>query len=228
MNTETANDSDILINLVEGLCDSNSESRLIPCIATEWGTEDNGLTWTFKLRDNANWWMSREMKGSCYILLTLRLVMEWILNFHKNSSFNTAKLIDMVDGAAEYYEYTKNLTKEEAMKLTAADGSKFLEMVGIETPDDWTVVYHCTREIPYFSSISTSSSLFPMAQGMIDELGVENVNSMNNENMWYNGAYTMTSFVSGNEKVFTKIHYIGIQSAPGLILLHIKWWSPMK
>lgn len=55
LNTETANDSDILINLVEGLCDSNSESRLIPCIATEWGTEDNGLTWTFKLRDNAKW-----------------------------------------------------------------------------------------------------------------------------------------------------------------------------
>ena len=27
---------------------------------------------------------------------------------------------------------------------------------------------------------------------------------MNNGNMWYNGAYTMTSFVSGNEKVFTK------------------------
>ena len=204
LNTETANDSDILINLVEGLCDSNSESRLIPCIATEWGTEDNGLTWTFKLRDNAKWVDVKGNEKAAVTSADFETGMEWILNFHKNSSFNTAKLIDMVDGAAEYYEYTKNLTKEEAMKLTAADGSKFLEMVGIETPDDWTVVYHCTREIPYFSSISTSSSLFPMAQGMIDELGVENVNSMNNENMWYNGAYTMTSFVSGNEKVFTK------------------------
>ena len=27
---------------------------------------------------------------------------------------------------------------------------------------------------------------------------------MNNENMWYNGCYTMTSYVQNNEKVFTK------------------------
>ena len=28
--------------------------------------------------------------------------------------------------------------------------------------------------------------------------------AMNNENMWYNGPYTMTSYIQGNEKVFTK------------------------
>ena len=27
---------------------------------------------------------------------------------------------------------------------------------------------------------------------------------MNNENMWYNGCYTMTSYIQGNEKIFTK------------------------
>ena len=39
---------------------------------------------------------------------------------------------------------------------------------------------------------------------MIDELGVDGIKSMNNENMWYNGCYTMTSYIQGNEKVFTK------------------------
>ncbi|MDQ9889248.1 hypothetical protein, partial [Acinetobacter pittii] len=44
----------------------------------------------------------------------------------------------------------------------------------------------------------------PLAQGLVDELGVDGVNAMNNENMWYNGAYTLTSYIQGNEKVFTK------------------------
>ena len=39
---------------------------------------------------------------------------------------------------------------------------------------------------------------------MIDELGVDGVKAMNNETMWYNGCYTMTSYVQGNEKVLTK------------------------
>ena len=39
-----------------------------------------------------------------------------------------------------------------------------------------------------------------MSQGMVDELGVEGVQGMDNTTMWYNGAYLMTSYVQGNEK----------------------------
>ena len=52
--------------------------------------------------------------------------------------------------------------------------------------------------------MATSNCLYPLAQGLVDELGVDGVNAMNNENMWYNGAYTLTSYIQGNEKVFTK------------------------
>ena len=33
----------------------NTKGELIPGVAKEWGTEDNGKTWTFKLRDDATW-----------------------------------------------------------------------------------------------------------------------------------------------------------------------------
>ena len=40
---------------------------------------------------------------------------------------------------------------------------------------------------------------------MIDELGgPDGYKSVNNENLWYNGCYTMTSYIQGNEKIFTK------------------------
>lgn len=47
--------------------------------------------------------------------------------------------------------------------------------------------------------------MYPRSQAMIDELGgPDGVKAMNNETMWYNGCYLMTSYVQGNEKVFTK------------------------
>ena len=111
----------------------------------------------------------------------------------------------MIAGAKEYYEYTKTLSEEEAKALDAGEGSKFREMVGIETPDDYTVVYTCVTQKPYFDSLASYVALYPMAQGMVDELGgVDEVQAMTNETMWYNGCYTMTSYVQNNEKVFTK------------------------
>lgn len=131
--------------------------------------------------------------------------LEWVLNFYKNDSNNTAMPIEMIKGAKEYYEYTKTLSEDEAKALTAGEGSKFREMVGLETPDDHTVVYHCVTEKPYFDSLASYVALYPLSQGMVDELGgADAVKAMNNENMWYNGCYTMTSYIQGNEKVFTK------------------------
>ena len=81
----------------------------------------------------------------------------------------------------------------------------FMETVGIEIPDDYTIIYTCITEKPYFDTLAVYQSLYPISQAMIDELGgPDETKAMNNENMWYNGPYTMTSYIQGNEKVFTK------------------------
>ena len=77
-------------------------------------------------------------------------------------------------------------------------------MVKIETPDEHTLVYHCSTAKPYFDTVAAYGCLYPLAQGLVDELSEDGIKSMNNENMWYNGCYTMTSYIQGNEKVYTK------------------------
>ena len=198
-------DTENLTNLVDGLLESDTKGELVPCIAEEWGTEDGGLTWTFKLREGVKWVdVNGQEKADC-VAQDFATGLEWVLNFYKNDSSNTAMPIEMIKGAKEYYEYTKTLSEEEAKALTAGEGSKFREMVGLETPDDYTVVYHCVTEKPYFDSLASYVCLYPMSQAMVDELGgPDAVRSMNNENMWYNGCYTMTSYIQGNEKIFTK------------------------
>ncbi len=196
---------DVLSNVWEGLLENDNHGKLAPAIAKEWGTEDGGLTWTFKLREGVKWVdMNAQEKADCNAQ-DFATGLEWILNFHKNDSSNTSMPIEMIKGAEEYYEYTKTLSKEEAQALTAGKGSKFREMVGIEIPDDYTVIYHCTDPKPYFDSVASYVCLFPLAQGMVDELGgVDGVKAMNNTNMWYNGCYTMTTYVQNNEKILTK------------------------
>ena len=203
--SQRAEDYENLSNLVDGLLEADPQGKLVPCIAKEWGTEDGGLTWTFKLRDNVKWVdVNGNEKAACNAQ-DFATGLEWVLNFHKNDSSNTSMPLEMIKGASEYYEYTKSLSKEEAYALGAGEGSKFREMVGLETPDDYTVVYTCISPKPYFDSLGAYACLYPAPQALIDELGGPDAfKSMNNENMWYNGCYTMTSYIQGNEKVYTK------------------------
>lgn len=203
--TQKGEDFEGLSSLMDGLLEIDTSGKLIPAIAEEWGTEDEGHTWTFKVRQGVKWVnVNGEEVAECNAQ-DFATGLEWILNFHKNDSTNTSMPLEMIEGANEYYEYTKTLSKEEADALTAGEGSKFLEMVGIEIPDDHTVIYHCIDPKPYFDSVATYSCLFPISQAMVDELGgPDGVRAMNNETMWYNGPYLMTTYIQGNEKVQTK------------------------
>ena len=204
LHTQNGDDGVVLYNLWDGLLSSNSWGQIIAGIADEWGTEDGGLTWKFHLRDGVKWVdVNANEKADC-VADDFATGLEWVLNFHKNEAVNTSMPMEMIKGAREYYEYTKTLSEEEGHALTAGEGSKFREMVGIEVLDEHNLIYHCIAEKPYFDTLAASNCLYPLAQGLVDELGIDGVNAMNNENMWYNGAYTMTTYVQGNEKVFTK------------------------
>ena len=202
--SQTFSDFENLTNLTDPLLEVDTHGKLVACLADEWGTEDNGLNWTFHIRDGVKWVDMNANEKADVTSYDFATGMEWVLNFHKNDSSHTSQPIELIAGAKEYYEYTKTLSKEEAYALTADENSKFQEMVGIKTPDANTIVYTCNGEKPYFDSLATWAGMYPRAQAMVDELGVDGVKAMNNETMWYNGCYTMTSYVQGNEKVLTK------------------------
>ena len=201
--SQQAIDFNVSANLTDGLLSLDSKGTLVPGLAETWGTEDNGKTWTFTLRDGLVWVdVNGEVKAD---LTSADFVtgLEWVLNVAKNENANTSMPNDMIAGAKEYNDYTQKLVDEgkteEALALTVED---FLGMVGIETPDEKTVVYHCTAELPYFDTVATYACLRPAPQALIDELGVEGFRGYTNENMWYCGPYLLTEFIQGNEKVF--------------------------
>ena len=83
----------------------------------------------FKLRDDVKWVdINGNVKADCTAQDWIT-AMEWVLNFHKNGSQNTVHASGADQGAEDYYNYTKELSPEEAKAL---DTTKMLEMVGIE------------------------------------------------------------------------------------------------
>ena len=204
LQSQKADDGDNLTNLVDGLLETDPWGTLLPALATDWETSDS-VTWTFNIRQGVKW---VDVKGNPKADVTAwdwATGLEWILNFYKNDSANTSMPNELIAGAADYYEWTKTLSEAEALALKADSGSRFFEMVGIAIPDDYTLVYTCLGPKPFFVTLGLYQALYPMAQGMVDELGgPDGVKAMNNMNMWYNGAYTMTSYLHANEKVFTK------------------------
>lgn len=202
--SQSFSDFENLTNMIDSLVEVDPQGKVVPAIAETWGTEDEGLTWTFHIREGVKWVdMNGQVKGDC-TAWDWATGLEWVLNYHKNESSHTSQPIEMIAGAGDYYEYTKALSKEEAYALDASAGSKFMEMVGVEVPDDLTLIYRCPEPKPYFDSFPAWAGLYPMAQGMVDELGVDGVKAMDNTNYWYNGCYTMTTYIQNNEKVFTK------------------------
>ena len=177
--TQKGEDFEGLSSLMDGLLEVDPAGKLVPGIAEEWGTEDEGHTWTFKVRQDVKWVnVNGEEVAECNAQ-DFATGLEWILNFHKNDSANTSMPLEMIEGAQEYYEYTKTLSKEEAYALTAAEGSKFREMVGLDVPDDYTLVYTCLDKKPYFDTLATYVPMYPASQKLIDEVGVDGFRGIN-------------------------------------------------
>ena len=199
--TQTGSTSEVLTNLVDGLLSCDVYGNLVPAIATEWGTEDGGLTWTFKLRNDVTWVDVNGNKMADCTAQDFITGLEWVLNAAKNDANNTSMPIELIAGAKEYYDYTKALSSEEAMAL---DTTRFVEIVGIEAPDDYTLIYHCTTEKPYFDSVATYQCLYPVSAAMIEQITPAGFKEVSCDQLWYNGCYRLTSFIYNNEKVLEK------------------------
>ena len=56
LKTSTTQDFKSSANFVDTLIEYDQYGVAQPCLATEWSESDDGLTWTFKLREGVKWY----------------------------------------------------------------------------------------------------------------------------------------------------------------------------
>lgn len=199
--SQAAVDLNVLSNFYDHLLTNDANGALVSCVAKEWSSPDGGQTWIFKLNEGVTWVdYQGNYKADCTAQDWIT-GLEWVLNYGKNQAANTSMPIEMIKGAGDYYAYTKELGEEEAKKLGT---EKFLEMVGLEAPDDYTLIYHCVDKLSYFPSVACYNCLAPLSAKLIEEIGVDGYFGADYTTMWYNGPYTCSEYIYQNEKVLSK------------------------
>ena len=197
--TQKAEDANVVTNLWDGLLSFDRYGKVVPAIASSWEHNEDATVWTFHLRDDVDW---VDCNGEVKAHLTSKdflVGFEWVMNAIKNEANNTSMPNDTIVGAYEYYELTKE-AGDAAADMTYED--MLAASVGIEAPDDYTLVFTCPSACPYFDTVAAYNSFYPVAPALIEELGVDGFRSCDNTTMWYNGPYVVEEYIQGNTKSY--------------------------
>ena len=197
--SQRAEDANVVTNLWDGLLSFDCYGKVVPAIASSWEHNEDATVWTFHLRDDVDW---VDCNGEVKAHLTSKdflVGFEWVMNAIKNEANNTSMPNDTIVGAYEYYELTKE-AGDAAADMTYED--MLAAGVGIEAPDDYTLVFTCPSACPYFDTVAAYNSFYPVAPALIEELGVDGFRSCDNTTMWYNGPYVVEEYIQGNTKSY--------------------------
>ncbi|MBW3695491.1 peptide ABC transporter substrate-binding protein [Vibrio sp. T187] len=193
---------DIIVNdMFEGLVIENSQGQIIPGQAISWTISENGKTITFTLRDGIKWSNGAPVIASDFIF-------SWQRAVSPNTGNNTG-----------HYFVTANILNADEI----LQGTKPASELGIKALDDKTVEIQLEKPTPYFLSLMSIKTFFPLPQSLVTEKGDQWTRA---ENIISNGAYTLKKWVPNeyvevsrnsqywddSKTVINKVTYLGLSS----------------
>lgn len=180
--TSTINEQVCGANTIDTLVEYDNEGNLKEGLATEWSVSDDGLTWTFKLREGVKW---VDYTGAEVADLTANDFVS-AMKYELTPEYESANAQNLFGKIANAEEYYKGLAGEEGY-----DEIDFDE-VGIKAVDDYTLEYTLENPVPYFLSTLVYVVNMPAYGPQLEELGADFATS--NDKMYYCGAYYMSEF----------------------------------
>jgi oligopeptide transport system substrate-binding protein len=134
---------------LEGLVRVRSDGRLEPAAAESWEISPDGRTYRFRLRPAR--WSNGEPVRSTDFAFAWRRVLDPATRAY------WADLFFAIEGAPAYYR--------------ASPDTRAAVPLGIETPDDQTLVVRLARPTPYFLSLLALEAFYPLHQATVERLG---------------------------------------------------------
>ena len=144
LNTSSQSDTEITVQTVDGLVQYNNLGVMEPKLAESWDISDDGLTYTFHIRQDAKWFTS---EGAEYAPVTAK---DFVAGFRHmlDAKAGLEWLVDgVIKGATAYY----------------AEGGAW-EDVGYEATDDYTLVITLEKPTSYFMTMLSYSCFLPICE----------------------------------------------------------------
>ena len=168
--SRTTQAADVLRDINEGLATYDAAGELVPGTAESWEISDDGLTYTFRIREGARWSNGDPVTAADFVFGLQRLVDP------ATAAFYAAELGNVVNAAA------------------IVAGEKEPEELGVAAPDERTLVISLVRPTPYLLSLLTHPSTFPVHRGAVEQHGDTFARP---GNLLSNGAYVLADWEPG-------------------------------
>lgn len=162
---------DILRDLYEGLLSHSATGELVPGVAEEWTISDDGLTYTFTLREDARWSNGDPVTADDFVFSLQRLVDPETAAFYSNLVGDIVNASAIVAGELPPTE------------------------LGVEAEDERTLVIRLQRPVPYMLGLLTYLSTYPVHRASLEAHGDE---AFRPGNLVSNGAYVLEAWAPGS------------------------------
>ena len=169
----------LLNNVSEGLYRLDKNNTPQPALAKSVEVSSDGLTYTFKLRDGIKWSNGDPITSADFKYGWMRQMSADCTNGY---SFI---LDDYIVGAQEY-----------------TDGKGSADAIGVQTPDDKTLVVKLKAPTPYFLNLTTGPQYFPLNEKFMTAQGSNY--GIGKDNVLYAGPYVLSSYDAAAGATLTK------------------------
>ncbi|MET3557785.1 ABC-type oligopeptide transport system substrate-binding subunit [Streptococcus rupicaprae] len=177
--------SDIITNLVDGLLENDQYGNLIPSLAEDWKVSEDGLTYTYTLREGIKWYTA---DGEEYADVTAQ---DFVTGLKHAADKQSLALYIVQDSIKGLDAYVKGETKD-------------FSTVGIKALDDRTVQYTLNKPETFWNSKTTMGILFPVNEEFLTAQGDKFGTPTDPSTLLYNGAYFLTAITSKSSIEYTK------------------------
>ena len=204
LTTGTTNEFSLASNLIDTLVEYDKYGRVQPSLAESWEVSEDGLTWTFHLREGVKW---VDGTGEAVADVTANdfvAAAKYVLDA-KNAASTANIFYGVVEGAKAYYDGTAEPEPaEEGEEAPEPAPEMPWETVGVKAVDDLTLQYTLTHPVPYFLSMITYVCFMPVYEPFLQEKGDQFGVATGNDTLLYNGAYYLAEFKPQESRVIRK------------------------
>ncbi len=150
--------------LFMGLASFDDQANVVPALATDWETSEDGLVWTFNMRDDVNW-VHRDPNTGEFEALGPVTANDVVYGVQRTLDPNTASdyayVLYVIDGAEAFNTADPNAEDFEEIKAG----------LGVRAVDDYTVEFTLGIPAAYFPSIAALWVTYPQPQEAIEQWG---------------------------------------------------------
>ena len=180
----SGDNTNVITNLVDGLLENDNYGNLVPALAEDWSVSKDGLTYTYKLRQDAKWFTA---DGEEYAPIKAQDFVTGV----KYAADNKSQALDLI----------QNSIKGLDDYVTGANTD--FSNVGVKAVDDYTVQYTLTRPEPFWNSKTTNSILFPVNEEFLTSKD-KAFGELKADSILYSGPYLLKEFTSKSSLEYMK------------------------